>query len=942
METLNHEQSRILLAKLSEECATSGGVGYMSTSIYDTAWLSMVQKPGDDGKLTWLFPECFQFVLDQQLPSGAWESYASPVDGILNTAAAILALRKRIKTCPTELDWAQRSQRAEEALRQLLADWSIGVSDQVGFELLVTQHLTLLEAEGVILAFPQYDFLLALRNAKLAKLPPSSVYQAPSTLYHSLEALIGHIDFDRVRCWKDSNGSMMSSPSSTAAYLMHASLWDDDAEAYLRNVVKHGVGKGSGGVPCAWPTTIFELTWAVTTLIGAGVVLDEVNRVQIGSFLDEALTAQNGVLGFCKIQSSHIRGPRSQLFPNMIAKTASFIIAQAYDGRVHEKWHTKDHYWMLLLAKSFSMLSQNMSLFEKLLELRPELKENVPMVTLYILIRLLRSQEANGSWDGICEVTSYAILALCSLSQLPWIQHLYGDGIVSSVARGKSFLDANRDEWRKGCYLWIEKLTYSSDLLSEVYCLAAALVPVPSIPQASTIPPAFALPEQMRGAMAKFSKLISRTPLCSSTGSHILRAAEMQACYALSALQSRAPYIFPRSAKGEDKYLSLIPLAFTMSAAAKGSTVSPYVLYEMMVLSLWNFLADEYMEGVVEKDFGDNLDAIKFIVRQIFLEFKLNSRHDSPGHPSSAPATSATTKQEATANVSMDSVAIDHCSEDGSARKQPTLGDIYFVLRSFVSHILHHPSVVKSPRRLQTRLAFELQAFLLAHITHCEDNHHFNLQRHHLDQNGETNGHERATHFVTNGAANAVNGIDTTNGQNKVETTALELRNPGRTFYNWVRSTSADHTSCPFSYIFFQCLVLASSGGKITDVFASPRTAYLAEDLCRHLSTLCRIQNDIGSIARDADEGNLNSINFPEFHIPSTATSRSVRSNAEARTDILWIAEYEQKALYEAFSLLKGELGPQDERIDALQLYISVTELYGQIYMVKDVGTRTK
>lgn len=77
----------------------------MSASVYDTAWLSMVQKPGIDGITgTWLFPECFEFIIEQQLPSGGWESDATTVDGILNTAAALLSLKKRERTQPGQHD----------------------------------------------------------------------------------------------------------------------------------------------------------------------------------------------------------------------------------------------------------------------------------------------------------------------------------------------------------------------------------------------------------------------------------------------------------------------------------------------------------------------------------------------------------------------------------------------------------------------------------------------------------------------------------------------------------------------------------------------------------------------------------------------------------------------------------------------------------------------
>lgn len=51
----------------------------------------------------------------------------------------------------------------------------------------------------------------------------------------------------------------------------------------------------------------------------------------------------------------------------------------------------------------------------------------------------------------------------------------------------------------------------------------------------------------------------------------------------------------------------------------------------------------------------------------------------------------------------------------------------------------------------------------------------------------------------------------------------------------------------------------------------SARTAYLAEDVCRHLATLCRLYNDLGSAACDADEGAGNSLKFPEFFFREVA-----------------------------------------------------------------------
>lgn len=221
----------------------------------------MIEKPIGSGQ--WLFPECFDSILRHQSDNGDWPSYATVADGILNTAAALLALRRHQSRSVTTQDLNSRCQNAQRALEVLLERCDVSSCDQVGFEILITQHINLLAADGVTVAFPCQSQLHAVFREKQKRLSSLQqfIYQGPSTLLHSLEALVGHINFDRIRCWQEPNGSMMNSPSSTAAYLMHTSEWDQDAETYLRTVLRQGTGRHEGCVPCAWPTTIFEVSW---------------------------------------------------------------------------------------------------------------------------------------------------------------------------------------------------------------------------------------------------------------------------------------------------------------------------------------------------------------------------------------------------------------------------------------------------------------------------------------------------------------------------------------------------------------------------------------------------------------------------------------------------------------------------------------------------------
>ena len=264
-------KAKSLVKDLADNCFSQNGIGSMSISIYDTAWIATISKKVA-GKTEWLVPESFQFLLDSQLPNGSWDSYASEVDGILNSMAALLALKTHAKAPQNagphlSEDLNSRILKTTISLQLMLSEWNVETTVHVGFEILVPSLLNLLEDEGVCFDFKGRRLLMALNKEKLAKIDVRMLYGAKaSTLLHSLEAFIGKIDFDQISHQKVL-GSMMASPSSTAAYLMHTSCWDLEAEAYIRTVVAIGLGRGNGSVPPAFPITTFEVSWVLYFLV---------------------------------------------------------------------------------------------------------------------------------------------------------------------------------------------------------------------------------------------------------------------------------------------------------------------------------------------------------------------------------------------------------------------------------------------------------------------------------------------------------------------------------------------------------------------------------------------------------------------------------------------------------------------------------------------------
>lgn len=259
------EKAGALLNSLIDSYDQTYGFGSMTCSIYDTAWVAMVYRTVD-GEKSWIFPDTFRYLLDSQSSDGGWASYASEVDGILNTMAALLALCEHSAASSQLSDETPemlkpRISRAAAFLQVCLDRWDVCATVHVGFEILVPTLLELLETKQITFDFKGRSSLMAIKELKMSKFNVEMLYgPAQTTMVHSLEGFVGKIDFDRVGHHLIS-GSMMGSPSSTAAYMMCCSTWNEDCEAYIRHAVADGEGKGNGGLPSAFPSTNFEITW---------------------------------------------------------------------------------------------------------------------------------------------------------------------------------------------------------------------------------------------------------------------------------------------------------------------------------------------------------------------------------------------------------------------------------------------------------------------------------------------------------------------------------------------------------------------------------------------------------------------------------------------------------------------------------------------------------
>ncbi|KAL9012655.1 MAG: hypothetical protein Q9173_002594 [Seirophora scorigena] len=235
------------------------------------------------------------------------------------------------------------------------------------------------------------------------------------------------------------------------------------------------------------------------------------------------------------------------------------------------------------------------------------------------------------------------------------------------------------------------------------------------------------------------------------------------------------------------------------------------------------------------------------------------------------------------------------------------------------------------PRHRCKEVAREVYNFLLAHITHNQDNVLFAKSKGSVTKDG--------AQFV----------------------------NQERAYIDWVRTTASDDTICPFSFLFFTALI--SERGRIC--FEGAQASYFSRSLCRQLVTMCRQYNDYGSAKRDAEEGNLNSLDVPEFQShtnradgcskangsdipvvrpedgnvasPTRAASNEQKSGeneakaperAPVKEDLMAIAEFERSCMQLALEKLSRISPPAT--VHKLQVFIDVTDMFGQIYVQRD------
>jgi halimadienyl-diphosphate synthase len=229
----------------------------VASSAYSTAWAARLTTEGGQA----VFPSTRKWLAEHQHADGSWGGVVTnPYDRLVSTLAAVLALH--------EIDepWASAAVRSGvDYLGGHATDWRGAPGELIGFEV-VAAYLVEQAAAAGVLSLDGLADLVALRDDKLARVPPGALTREPTTLLYSLEALGELAPLKDMAGFALSNGSMANNPAATAA------LWSATgapaALEYLRGAAR---STDDGGMPETYPISVSEPSWVIYLLHRGGL-----------------------------------------------------------------------------------------------------------------------------------------------------------------------------------------------------------------------------------------------------------------------------------------------------------------------------------------------------------------------------------------------------------------------------------------------------------------------------------------------------------------------------------------------------------------------------------------------------------------------------------------------------------------------------------------------
>lgn len=249
----------------------------LSVSSYDTAWVAMIPSPASTH--TPFFPQCLNWLLDNQLLDGSWglpgRRQLLMNDALLSTLSSILALKQ----------WGVGEDQIDKGLKFIESNIT-SINDEkqhlpIGFGILFPSMIEYAQNLGINLPIEatSLEAMIRKREIELQRVNQSNSEGSRAYLAYVSEGMLESQDWKTIMKYQRKNGSLFNSPATTAAIFQR--LKNAECLNYLQSILE----KFGNSVPTIYPLDIYARLYMIDSLERLGI--NHHFKDEIRSVLDE-------------------------------------------------------------------------------------------------------------------------------------------------------------------------------------------------------------------------------------------------------------------------------------------------------------------------------------------------------------------------------------------------------------------------------------------------------------------------------------------------------------------------------------------------------------------------------------------------------------------------------------------------------------------------------